>query len=165
MDNNHQSRVNEEISEISPLLGKIDKSNPYKVPRNYFSTLETDILQKVKEEVVIGNHQEWNLMEQIKTWLQQLTMPRLAMAMAGVLVLIVAGALVFNNDNSNAVVSIPADQEIFEYLEQNISDFDEGDFVEIMNPEDLEGFSLISDPDIDLQEFIELEDIDIESIL
>ena len=165
MDNNHQSRVNEEISEISPLLGKIDKSNPYKVPRNYFSTLETDILQKVKEEVVIGNHQEWNLMEQIKTWLQQLTMPRLAMAMASVLVLIVAGALVFNNDNSNAVVSIPADQEIFEYLEQNISDFDEGDFVEIMNPEDLEGFSLISDPDIDLQEFIELEDIDIESIL
>ncbi|MEL6635867.1 MAG: hypothetical protein AAFW73_00335 [Bacteroidota bacterium] len=49
---NRKEEIRKELEELSPLLSKLDKDNPFEVPYGYFDKMQREVLQQVKEPQV-----------------------------------------------------------------------------------------------------------------
>lgn len=133
--------------ENSPFLKKMkerpaEANDGFQVPQNYFQHLPNEVMRKVKELVVAPAPQpSWQ--ERIGQFLQGLLQPKLALALASVIVLAVAGILFLKPKNTVEIAPAMAvaklseipDEELFAYVSDNINEFDHKQVLEFSNAE------------------------------
>ena len=137
------------------------KKNSFKVPENYFAELSANVWEEVqKDKVVVEKVRPVsttpNWMEQVIQSISVLFQPRMALSLASVTVLILAGVFWMNNQSNQQLL---ADQDLTieettNYLAANLDDFDTDLLMEIeMDESDLAN---IYEYDLDFEE----EDLD-----
>ncbi len=133
--------------ENSPFLKKMkerpsEANDGFQVPKNYFQHLPNEVMRKVKEPVIeLAPQPSWQ--ERIGQFLHGILQPRLALALASVLVLAVAGILFLREKNTveiapaMAVVKLSEipDEELFAYVSDNINEFDHEQVLEFSSAE------------------------------
>ncbi|MEM9918327.1 MAG: hypothetical protein AAF990_09550 [Bacteroidota bacterium] len=130
----NKKEIKDELSSISPLLSKMkqEQEDPFRVPHNYFEQLPDDIMQRLKAEAapepVDTPSVSWidRMLESLSALLQ----PRMAMAFASMVLVIVATFFFLRSpveENPTAIAETQeeiSDQEIAAYIEANIDEFD-----------------------------------------
>ncbi|GEM_PF-857258 len=170
-----KKEIKEELNNHAPLLaGMSKKPEGYKVPDDYFAKMEADLWEQIKPATKTvtepAPRTSWldGLIQQIN-WLLQ---PRMALQLASVALLIVAGFLFWNRTAATqtdvmADFDLTAD-EASEYVLANLDEFDteslielgfgEADFSEIES-------ALFDEADVDdLLDELERENIDLETL-
>ncbi|MCP3933171.1 MAG: hypothetical protein GY705_29225 [Bacteroidetes bacterium] len=128
-------KIQEELQALSPFLAKQKgMDSGFEVPSDYFSSLPNEVMQKwqvQKEQEQKSVEKTTNWMDTLIPIIQPVFQPRLAVAFAMVLLIIVAGVF-FANKNSgteNEFFTFDAeaisDTELLAYIENNLEDFDE----------------------------------------
>lgn len=166
--------VREELELISPQLARLkEQVPPVDIPNGYFDQLSDNVLQQIREERSIARKpaaeasgQQW--------WaplLRLFQQPAYAMALASV-VLILVSVLVLRPDDQrrNEVELTMSDEDINDYINYHIDDFDLGLLAEEAADE-LEGMPLIlENTNLDKGEMDEyfdelLDELDLEELL
>ena len=132
--------LGKELEGLSPLLRKLKEQDlDMKVPGNYFKELPEKVLSQVRETnqpqiQTQRNHAGWfdGFLERIQ-WILQ---PRVAMAFSLMLLLAVAGVVVWKYNQKPSEVQIAeidkvSSEEVLNYLQSNIEDFDTGLLLEL----------------------------------
>lgn len=126
-----------ELESLSPNLAKLkaqQSADKLELPANFFHNMQVEVLGKLKEEMQqIGQVEK---AKPISKWFDFLLKPQISLAFATALVLIIAGIFWIKNP----VVEKPAfaqlsDEEILEYIGENIDDFDAVLLTEITDEE------------------------------
>lgn len=125
----NKEEVRKELQELSPLLAKLkEREKPLDVPENYFDALPDQIWEQIKlmpqperEQAKPG----WWL--RLTTTLQSFMQPRIAIGLATLAVLIVAGIFILKpgaEDNSEDLFASLSAEEVTAYISKNIHEFD-----------------------------------------
>ena len=137
----------DELREISPFLANLKKSKegeePFRTPKFYFDTLA----DKVMEKAVVKPSSPPQLVrpsfiEMVQTWIASIMQPRYAVSFATVALLAIGGWF-FIQKNQQNVDFFASNEEIHQYITDNIDDFDEALLLEqgiladsdVLNPE------------------------------
>ncbi|MEP6596985.1 MAG: hypothetical protein ABJA71_13615 [Ginsengibacter sp.] len=56
----HSAEIYKELKEVSPFLAEVEKTNVFSVPEDYFSTLDKQFLQRIKNNSVVPSPQMEN---------------------------------------------------------------------------------------------------------
>ncbi len=157
--------IQDELKGIAPLLSNMDKNEEgYQVPHLYFETLQNKVMNKIAEQPA----QESVLNRFLKSILQA----KYALAIAGVLALLMVGTFVINPENTNNTASLASisTEELAAYLDDNIDDMELDVLLE--NTETTLDFSDGMNFDLDEMEdyidnefFDELDDTSLEDFL
>ena len=170
-----KKEIQEELEQLAPSLAKLKKEEHFEVPENYFQQLPDQILSQIdfgKNESVAPAAPVRSWVDDIVEKISFLFQPRVAIAFAALLLLLVSVFLINRNDtpgeSGNLLASI-SEAEMEEYLEANLNEFEEeslydlvdevasNDFTEDLNEEDLENL---------MEEFIDdLDDSELEDLL
>lgn len=141
----------DELREISPFLADLKKSKegeePFKTPKFYFDTLADKVMEKAVAKPVIPpqysiHSARPSFIELAQQWVASIMQPRYAMGFATVVILAVGGWF-FIQKNQQNVDSFASNEEIHQYIRDNIDDFDEALLLEqgvladsdVLNPE------------------------------
>lgn len=150
MDNNNSylekenSNESDELRDIAPFLSDLKKQNrkePFSTPQFYFDNLADRVLAQTQHPLSIQqapSAQKGALGQLLEKISQTLWQPRLAMAFGAVLIMVCAGSFWFFNTKTNArqtndmaiVLSDLTQEEVSEYVNENIDDFDDELFIE-----------------------------------
>ncbi len=140
MKDKHKKRkqeIRDELAGLSPLLSKLkDKGEetPFKVPEHYFTQLPDQLADRLKREGAFEREsakRPWRIgifLQELADQAATLFQPRLALALASLLVVIVAAWLWTRqgsperNDLDFAALSV---EEIQRYIDNHLHDFDE----------------------------------------
>lgn len=127
-----KKEIKDELENLSPFLAEMKKKNSYKVPENYFAELSANVWEEVQKEKVstqptpVATTPNW--MEQVMQSIAVLFQPRMALSLASVAVLLVAGIFWMNNNPIEVQTVAEGDgltiEETTNYLAENIDDFD-----------------------------------------
>ncbi len=162
MKKNHH--IQEELENISPFLAHLRQEeieNP-KVPDGYFETIEDNIWARIKAEDEAESWGKVNVpsspvpkvtwLQRVKSWL---LCPQVGVSFALVLVAVFALNILVNPtvEEGNIVLT---EEEIDEYLEENIDQFSESLLLEGMSEE-------LADADISIE--LNIDDADIDAYL
>ena len=174
-----KNKIREELEGLSPLLSKMkgQGGQPFRVPGGYFQGLPDEVLRRaraeeglVREGLPARNNRENGLW----AWLQWLLLPRRAIGLATVLLLLAAGAYHFwpqpgSYSPEEALAGI-SEEEAKAYVSQNIGEFELELMMEaaVVSAEDMPEIEVLPDAgpeDLDryMDELIEdigLEDLD-----
>ena len=126
----------EELEKISPLLAKLKKEDPgLKVPANYFHNMQVDVMQQLKEEIHQNAPAEPTSTTTGTPWYAIFFSPKLALAFSTLLVIGIA-VYWFSQPGSQPKSEFIAmddlsQEEILEYIEENISFFEAEDLAEV----------------------------------
>lgn len=157
--------IEEELENISPFLAQLrqKETRDFEVPDGYFETIEDNIWARIKAEDEVESWGEVNknsLNIPTLTWLQRakywLLRPQVGISFALILVVVVALNIFVNptvNDSENILLT---EEDINEYLEDNIDEFSESLLLEGASEE-------LAEADI-LMEF-NLDDVNIDAYL
>ena len=137
----------DELREISPFLADLKKSKegeePFRTPKFYFDTLADKVMEKaVVKPVIPPQLVRPSFIELAHTWIASNMQPRYAIGFATVALLAV-GVWFFIQKNQQNVNSFASNEEIHQYITDNIDDFDDALLLEqgvladsdILNPE------------------------------
>lgn len=133
-----QDDLKQELEELSPLLSKLKvQENPFKTPEGYFAALPDELIARMRTEAPVSSppvRRSWA--ERLTEFLQSLLQPRIAVAFASVLVLIVAGLYWLRPENTNseapgqmALIADLSVEEVSDYITENIEAFEEEDLI------------------------------------
>jgi hypothetical protein len=125
----------EELRGLSPFLAdlkKQKKDDGFKTPKYYFDTLADKVIENArpKTEVTPIYVAQPSLATRVGAWITGLVQPRMALAYATVLFLVVGGFYFFkstqtqNAESCNELACLPK-EEIKTYISDNINEFDE----------------------------------------
>jgi len=168
-----KKEIKEELNNHAPLLaGMSKKPEGYKVPDDYFAKMEADLWEQIKPATKTvtepAPQTSWldGLIQQIN-WLLQ---PRMAMQLASVALLIVAGFLFWNRTAAtppDIMAGLTAD-EASEYVLANLDEFDTESLIELgFGEEDFAEAeaTLFEESDVDdLLDELQRENIDLETL-
>lgn len=138
----------DELREISPFLADLKKSKegeePFRTPKFYFDTLADKVMEKAIVKPVIPPQYSVrpSFIEMAQKWVASIMQPRYAIGFATVALLAVGGWF-FIQKNQQNVDSFASNEEIHQYITDNIDDFDDALLLEqgvladsdILNPE------------------------------
>ena len=139
----------DELREISPFLADLKKSKegeePFRTPKFYFDTLADKVMEKAIAKPVITPPQYQarpSLFELAQQWIASIMQPRYAIGFATVALLAVSGWF-FIQKNQQNVDPFASNEEIHQYITDNIDDFDDALLLEqgvladsdVLNPE------------------------------
>ncbi|HMR42196.1 MAG TPA: hypothetical protein PKC40_00110 [Saprospiraceae bacterium] len=161
--------LREELESLSPFLRKLkEKETGMQAPENYFKELPDRVLSQIREEIRTkaapqkpGSSWVDNCIQYIQWFLQ----PRAAVAFGVVLLGIIAGVIFWNYEKTTPAPPIAAmeevsSEELYDYLESNIEDFDSELLLELGWSEQQPGFFNEFDFDVnDINDYLE-ENID-----
>ncbi len=159
-----KKEIENELENLSPFLAEMKKKDSFKVPDNYFAELSANVWEEVKKEKVqteatpVSTSPSW--LEQMMQSIAVIFQPRMALSLASVAVLMVAGIFWMNNQmevQTIANAEEPTIEEAANYLAENIDDFDTDLLMQI----ELEESDLVDIYDYDL----DFEDEDLDAIL
>ena len=120
----------DELREISPFLADLKKNKegeePFRTPKFYFDTLADKVMEKaVAKPIITPQYQvRPSFFEMAQKWLASVMQPRYAIGFATVALLAVGGWF-FIQKNQQNVDSFASNEEIHQYIADNIDDFDE----------------------------------------
>lgn len=168
--------VQEELESLSPFLAKLRKEDPgFKVPEGFFQHLTGEIMEQVRlmpapmVDSGKGGAKAWRP-PFIAVW-RMLRQPGYALALASVIVLVMAGLFWLRPQPGNYAGSVAwsdiSTQEMTEYVEENIQEFELELLVELAPG--LEQRSILSGTGIEtdmLDEYLEdiLNEVEIEEL-
>lgn len=112
--------IQDELNELAPRLAKMQKTNPFVVPDNYFETLPQIILQKA----ILQEKKSFDWIG----WLQYLLRPKFSLSF-GVLIFAVIFSVKIFEKKTSAVSDFDklTSDELHEYIQKNIDEYDEND--------------------------------------
>jgi len=156
--------IQKELQELAPTLSKMKKDNPFKVPVDYFIELPQDIRKHTVEK-----KDSSGFLDQI---LQLLKQHRYAVSFSMISILVLFGFLVFQQGN-NSVDQLSLDnfsqQEINEFVANNIDEFDEDMILQIALVDQDNTYDLQSHDELDeyIDEYLinEIDEETLEEIL
>jgi len=168
-----KKEIKEELNNHAPLLaGMSKKPEGYKVPDDYFARMEADLWEQLKPETKTVTEStprtSWldGLIQQIN-WLLQ---PRMAMQLASVALMIVAGFIFWNRTAAtptDVMADLTAD-EASEYVLANLDEFDTESLIELgFAEEDFSEFdaTLFGETEVDdLLDELQRENIDLQTL-
>ncbi len=140
-----RKHIEEELREISPFLADLKKENNFQIPDGYFEELNKAILLQTveqEEQAVLQtidkpkSRTNWldNIINDTIAAIQSLWQPQYTMAFSIVALVLAAGWYVLI---PNSTQELTAD-ELEEYIEENIDQFDETLLVELASLEETE---------------------------
>ena len=131
-----KEEIKEELQEIAPFLANLKKEDPFKTPKFYFERLEDSILEKVQPEKikmpVASKQVHSSLISQFGHWVSTLLQPRWAMALALITILAAGSWFLKKQQNTETTQTLSeiTTEDIHQYVNANIDDFDEELLVE-----------------------------------
>lgn len=152
-----------ELQEIAPKLKNLPKEDGYKLPVNYFEQMQENVLQHTKQNE--APVQSKSILDRI---LKRIFKPQMALAsMTLVLALSVGYFMVQKNDLTEDCLQISCltNSEIDAYLSENLSIFDDTEFISDIDL-DHESEAWNFDDDV-LEDYLleNSEDLDLENLL
>lgn len=168
-----KKEIKEELNNHAPLLSGLSKKQEgYKVPDDYFARMEADLWEQIKPATKTvteaAPRTSWldGLIQQIN-WLLQ---PRMALQLASVALLILAGFFMMNRNTTtktDALADLTAD-EASEYILANLDEFETESLIELgFEEEDFSAIdaTLFEDTDVDdLLDELQRENIDLQTL-
>ncbi len=168
-----KKEIKEELKNHAPLLSGLSKKQEgYKVPEDYFARMEADLWEQIKPATKTvteaAPQTSWldGLIQQI-SWLLQ---PRMALQLASVALLILAGFFMMNRNATtqpDVLADLTAD-EASEYLLANLDEFDTESLIELGFEEaDFSAIdeALFEDAEVDdLLDELQRENIDLQTL-
>ncbi len=130
---NKREEIQKELEEIAPLLAKLERKENLSIPKGYFDDLTDNVLGEIqlKEEKIRPS-----FFEKIDTWLLRLFQPRLALALASAVGIVLAAYFLFSNQpfqqNQNIALMDLSKEEVNTYIYNNLEDFEVTDITEII---------------------------------
>jgi len=123
----NKKEIQEELEALAPSFSKMKKEEGFQVPENYFNNLPDQILEELnlnKEEVIVGEESSW--WTPIAESLMMLFQPRMAIALA-TLLLLVASVFYFKNQGTSEALPIAELTSIDaeSYVLENIDEFED----------------------------------------
>jgi len=170
--------IQSELERLAPNLARLKTQgvNPPEVPDAYFESLPDDVLIRVKaEEGLVGRApaKQNNAKRKPRSWSGWFSW-RPALALAGVLLVLAGAAYWFypsatpTSSAGLATLEQLEDEEINQYITQNISEFDMALLMEaeLLNQDALDGILIEGLPEDVLDEYLDeiLDDIDLEDL-
>lgn len=135
-----KKEIQDELEKLSPHLAKLKKTDPFKVPDDYFAQMSSEVFEKIQAANEVPTAvPSISFADRIATGFRALFQPRYAVGF-GMVALLLISVFVFNKGEVNTSSMNFADLEVEEaqqYLADNIEDFDE---------------SLLLDLDLDINE-------------
>ena len=124
--------IEKELEGLAPNFSKLKKENPFGKPHNYFDEMQAAVFDQITEQ---PRPSVWTvLMEKVN----QLFSPQLAMAIAGVAIVIAAFFFLSKEDNSMDQL-VSADTSMIEaYIAANIEEFDSELLIDLALEEDID---------------------------
>lgn len=173
----NKDELRDELNELSPLLAKrkgMDEG--FKVPKDYFSALPDEIMEKVQPKAQPNLVPQSNWLDGIAEFFQSLFQPRYALAYASVAILVVAGIYLsdgFGGNGESIHVTTPivsleniSDEVLENYLADNIETIDDDILEEYFVESDVKNTNDYNETD-EIDEFIEediLDDLDLDDL-
>lgn len=121
-----------ELENIAPNLMKIKKQQPAEkadLPANFFHNMQLDVLNQVKSESAAFAEKPKVVH---KNWFSFLQKPQISLAFGIGLMLLVAGVFLVKNTAVEPLqMAELTEEEVLEYIAQNIEDFDAVSLTEI----------------------------------
>jgi len=145
-----KKEIQDELEKLSPHLAKLKKTDPFKVPDDYFAQMSSEVFEKVQEaNKVPAPEPSLSFFDRLAAGIKTLFQPRYAVGFGMVALLLIA-VFVFNKGEVNTDSMLLADLQVTDaqqYLADNIDEFDE---------------SLLLDLDLDINQMDGLtgEDLD-----
>lgn len=163
----------EELEELAPNLAKLKQAEkPLDIPADYFAQLSTELLQEIgKEQSISATSTNATRQSFWQRLLELIFQPSYAMAIAGVAILIIGFSIFDNSGTEIALAEEPlSDEEINNYIESHLDDFDLNLLAEELPVDPLELESLLEENDLeenDMKDFFDniLDDVDLEDLL
>lgn len=158
--------LKKELEEHAPLLAHL-KGRPegFQVPEQYFQKLSDDIMQQVEPLLPTPPA------KQPERWLDYLLVlfqPRVALAFASIIGLVIAGWYMLDTATSNPCQDLACltSEEVHAYIDAHIDQFSTGTILEAGAISDLETYLELPSDAPDLEEALEdaLQSIDTESL-
>lgn len=134
MDKNKE--IEQELNELAPKLGGLERKNPFKTPDYYFQSLPEKVLERVKQNPTWTNRLE----QFLNIFFTQIFRPRVAIPFAVCLVMVAVGIGFLKNGNQSSLdftrqLSQVSTDEISDYLVDNFDD-DDIDVITVSAKED-----------------------------
>ena len=156
---NMKEEIENELRELSPFLADLKrqlpdangKGQPFRTPKFYFDNLADKVIEKTQPEAPPLRRESFgqyiadkSIFTKVEEWLAVLMQPRWAMAMASVAILAISSWFYLKKENlqTNETLTEITNDDIHEYIEANIEDFDENLLAEnVSNTSDTDGTS------------------------
>jgi len=168
-----KKEIKEELNNHAPLLSGMPKQpEGYKVPDDYFARMEADLWEQLKPatKTVIESAPKASWFDGLIQQLNWLLQPRMALQLASVALLILAGFFIMNRTTttqSDVLADLTAD-EASEYVLANLDEFDTESLIELgFGDEDFSEVeaTFFNDDDVDdLLDELQRENIDLETL-
>lgn len=163
-----KEEIENELRDISPFLADLKKEQPFKAPKFYFDTLADRVIEKTQPTAAPQYKAKKSVSSMAGEWISTLLQPRWVMAMASVAILAVASWFYLVKQSVQAVQPLTeiSNEDINEYINNNLDDFDENLLAENdFNASNTEGediFKEMSDNEVEqyLKDNIEEDDLE-----
>ena len=161
--------IENELRDISPFLAGLKKEQPFKTPKFYFDTLADRVIEKTQPVASPQYKPKKSVFSELGSWISTLRQPRWAMAMATIAILAVGSWFYLKKETLEPIqpLSEITNDDIHQYIKDNIDDFDEDLFAEndseASNTEGGINFSNMSENEIELYLKENLEEKDLEN--
>jgi glutaredoxin 2 len=133
------------------------KGQSFKTPKFYFDNLADRVIEKTQPVAPPQYQATKSIFSQIEEWVSVLMQPRWAMAMASVVILAVGSWFYLKKETiqTNETLTEITNDDIQEYIEANIEDFDENLLAEnASNTPDTEGGILKDMTDEEIEQYL-----------
>lgn len=166
-----KDEIKQELEEISPLLAKLKKDNPFEVPANYFERLPDQIMEQAKLTPVERPVPQISWLDRLIASFAFMLRPQVAFGLLCLVALTWTSLYLWNNPTETPGLATTSEEMLIEnYIAANIDDFDTEILAEVaLEEEGLEDWMMTDDEEMDealMDEILdELEGIDIEDLL
>ncbi len=126
------ANIREELLDISPKLAKMQRNNPYRVPVDYFESLEESVMNTLAQtqQTRAAAESTPSLLLRLQEFFEGLFAPSHRWQLAGVTVAILTGIFFWLGQGNNEptrqdLMATISPEEAMEYITVNIDEFDE----------------------------------------
>lgn len=139
---NTTKKIQEELTELSPLLAARKKENPYRVPKDYFVQLEEEVISQIQPSGVADSVGTKNIFDPLVEFVRQVFAARHGWQLAGLTAMLLGVAVfIFNQNNLASSTDIMAsvdEEEVNNYIINHIDEFDVDFLTDYMLEEEID---------------------------
>ncbi len=140
-----EPNIKDELKSIAPELNAIDRSSGFAVPPEYFKQLQDNVLQQVTSETTLHVASR-----QSPSIVVRLFNSRVAMVAASFVALCIMAVFLIPTEDNEALLSNISSDDAYEYIYDNIGDFETEDLLSYAGTENLDAlFDNWSEDDMD----------------
>lgn len=138
-----KKEIQEELEKLAPQLSKLEVREEFDIPENYFSKFPEELMENLyfsemkPVESVVQEEQREYWLDSFINKLAVFFQPKLAIGLAASLVLVASIYFSKQNDNlANVSFAQLSEEEISEYVEANLDEFDYETLYDLMDEEE-----------------------------